>query len=71
MEGSYVHQFRVSSFCGTGGCVDVAVLDGGIVAVRDSKDATLPELHYTSDEWIAFIRGVKAGEFDFDLPPGQ
>lgn len=60
--------FRRSSFCGSGGCVEVATLDGGIIAVRDSKDPAIPEHHYTADEWVAFIHGVKAGEFDFGLP---
>lgn len=60
--------FRRSSFCGTGGCVEVASLPGGMVAVRDSKDLTVPQHLYTHAEWVAFVQGVKAGQFDFDLP---
>lgn len=59
--------FRRSSFCASGGCVEVAPLASGMVAVRDSKDLSLPEQVYTADEWAAFVQGVKAGEFDFGL----
>lgn len=55
--------FRVSSFCGGGGCVEVAVLDGGQVAVRDTKDPR-HTLVYTATEWRDFVLGVKNGEFD-------
>jgi hypothetical protein len=43
--------------------VEVAMTDGGI-AVRDSKRPDSPVLSYDRDEWIAFVEGVKAGEFD-------
>lgn len=63
--------FVRSSFCHSGSCVEVApVLNGGI-AVRDSKNASLPQLVYTTEEWVAFLRGVKAGEFDFGLVADQ
>ena len=32
--------------------------------VRDSKDTAGPVLAFTAAEWVAFVRGVKAGEFD-------
>jgi hypothetical protein len=35
--------------------------------VRDTKNMHQPELRYTTEEWAAFVRGVKAGEFDFGL----
>jgi hypothetical protein len=44
-------------------CVEVAVRTAG-VAVRDSKDPGGPELRFTAAEWDAFVRGVRAGEFD-------
>ncbi len=44
-------------------CVEVAFVDDAI-AVRDSKNPTGPALVYTREEWIAFIGGVKDGEFD-------
>lgn len=60
-------HWRKSSFSnGNGGdCVEVADLDDGRCAVRDTKDhGNGPTLVFTSREWIAFIAGVKAGEFD-------
>ncbi|GGN96545.1 hypothetical protein GCM10010112_87890 [Actinoplanes lobatus] len=47
-----------------GNCVEVARNLPDIVAVRDSKDRRGPALIFTSDEWIAFLAGVKTGEFD-------
>lgn len=44
-------------------CVDVD-FDSATVTVRDDKDPSGPELHFTHPEWAAFIDGVKAGEFD-------
>jgi hypothetical protein len=46
-----------------GQCVEVADL-GDAVAVRDSKDPSGPVLVFTPDEWAAFVRGAKDGEFD-------
>jgi hypothetical protein len=58
-------QYRKSSFCGHPGCVEVAALgDTAGVTLRDSKDASSPELTFTVQEWEAFVAGVKAGEFD-------
>jgi hypothetical protein len=62
--------FRRSSFCGSGSCVEVAQLENGWVALRDSKNPGAPEHRFDRDEWIAFTRGVRAGEFDFPAPRG-
>jgi hypothetical protein len=35
-----------------------------MVTVRDSKVTVSPILRFTIDEWRAFIRGVRAGEFE-------
>jgi Domain of unknown function (DUF397) len=58
-----------SSFCESGECVDVDAfqVDGDQkVQVRNSSFA-----HFTSifdrSEWDAFIKGVKAGEFDWEV----
>ncbi|WP_433392058.1 DUF397 domain-containing protein [Micromonospora sp. KLBMP9576] len=50
-----------------GSCVEAGpVLDGsGRVAVRHSKARDAATIIYTSDEWTAFLGGVKDGEFDF------
>ncbi|MGH3797038.1 MAG: DUF397 domain-containing protein [Pseudonocardiaceae bacterium] len=49
---------------GNGGCcVEVAGLEGGSRAVRDSKDPAGPVLTFTAQGWIAFTAGVRSGEF--------
>jgi hypothetical protein len=59
--------WRKSSFSGSGGngdgCVEVAVLPGGI-AVRDTKDRALPPHHHSSEAWSEFLAGIRAGEFE-------
>ncbi|MBW0113928.1 DUF397 domain-containing protein [Pseudonocardia abyssalis] len=58
-------EFRTSSFCNLGECVEVGQSPDGSVIVRDTKDADRSRtLTFTNDEWTAFVRGVKAGEFD-------
>jgi Domain of unknown function (DUF397) len=58
-------RWRTSSFSGNNGvCVEVADLDGGYRAVRDSKNPAGPALMFTVSEWAAFTTGVRAGEFD-------
>jgi hypothetical protein len=59
-------RWFTSSFSGgnEGGCVEVAFLPGGDVAVRDTKDRTLVPHRYTPAEWDAFVAGVRAGAFD-------
>jgi hypothetical protein len=49
---------------GNATCVEVADLDGGHRAVRDSKDPNGPVLRFNPDEWAAFVGGVRDGEFD-------
>lgn len=56
--------FRKSSFSANSGCVEVCRLPDGRIALRDSKDVSLPPHHFTAAEWIAFLAGVRAGEFD-------
>lgn len=55
--------FKSSHSQGDAACVEVAFLDGGSVAVRDSKNRTGPALVFTSAEWTAFLAGARAGEF--------
>lgn len=56
-------EWRTSSFCKADQpmCVEVAHVDDGAVMVRDAEGY---HLRYTREEWDAFVRGVKAGEFD-------
>jgi Domain of unknown function (DUF397) len=58
-----VLQWRKSSSSGTGDCVEVAI-DRSHVHLRDSEQPAGAQLHLTHAEWNAFVRGVKAGEFD-------
>jgi Domain of unknown function (DUF397) len=46
------------------GCIEVGRLANGQIAFRDSKDRSWPMLIFTNDEWLAFVAGVRAGEFD-------
>lgn len=58
-------HWRKSSYSGTAGnCIEVAELDRGARAVRDSKDPAGPALTFTADEWSAFAARMGAGEFD-------
>ena len=58
-------DWRTSSHSqGQGECVEVADLDDGGRAVRDSKDRTGPMLRFAAAEWTAFRSGVRGGEFD-------
>jgi hypothetical protein len=60
-----VIEFKVSSFCNFGGCVEVGQAPDGTVVVRDAKDPQRPaSLAFDRTEWAAFVDGVKAGEFD-------
>lgn len=47
----------------SGDCVEVADNLPEVVAVRDSKDRSGPVLTFSRSEWLAFVEGVKAGEF--------
>jgi hypothetical protein len=44
-------------------CVEVADLNGGHRAVRDSKNPTGPALIFTVAGWSTFTAGVRTGEF--------
>ncbi len=62
-------QFQTSSYTHKGGiinrCVMVATTDKGR-AIRDTKDTKKNKttLFFNPEEWDAFIKGVKNGEFD-------
>jgi hypothetical protein len=60
-------EWRKSSYDANNGCVEVAFVDDGGVAIRDSKNRSGSLLFFQSHEWMAFLRGVRAGEFDVDL----
>jgi uncharacterized protein DUF397 len=59
--------WRKSSFSGSGGassgCVEVAPLPGGGVAVRDTKDRSREAHLHSTAAWTTFLAGVRNGEF--------
>lgn len=58
-------RWRKSRHSGAiGNCVEVAALDGGEVAMRNSRDPQGTALIYTRAEIAAFVAGAKDGEFD-------
>jgi len=67
-EHDITHAAWIASrACNNSACVQVAHLPGGMVAVRDSKDIARPAHIFDSEEWSAFVAGVKAGEFDLPV----
>jgi hypothetical protein len=59
-------NWHKSSYSDNTGCVSVAPLPDGGMAVRDDKHPDGPSnfLSFNPDEWGAFIEGAKRGEFD-------
>jgi Domain of unknown function (DUF397) len=57
-------QWIRSRACSADGCVEVAHLPGGMVALRDSKDTGKAAHLFDREEWVAFIAGARNGEFD-------
>ncbi|MEV4271684.1 DUF397 domain-containing protein [Micromonospora aurantiaca (nom. illeg.)] len=47
-----------------GACVEVATNHPGIVAVRDSKDASGPVLTYPANDWATFVAAIRCGNLD-------
>ncbi len=56
--------WRKSSFSGVNGCIEVAPLGQGRLALRDSKNPDDGFFVYNAHEWQSFLLGVRAGEFD-------
>jgi uncharacterized protein DUF397 len=53
-----------SSASSVTGCVEVAHLPDGLVALCDSKDISKAPHVFNRREWSAFLAGVRNGEFD-------
>jgi hypothetical protein len=49
------------------GCVEIAHLPDGGVALRDSKDRSKAPHVYDRHEWECFLIGAKNGEFDLPV----
>ena len=59
-----------SSFSGdNGGCLEVAFLDSGRVALRDNEDLDNPPFVVSRHVWQCWLDGARQGEFD--LPGGS
>jgi hypothetical protein len=56
--------WRKSSFSGGNGCVEVAPIGGGSVALRDSKHPERGYFVYDAHEWESFLLGARNNEFD-------
>lgn len=56
--------FKSSDSGGGSECLEVMLLEGGGVNVRDSKDPNGPVLAFSDAEFRAFVGGAKKGEFD-------
>jgi hypothetical protein len=57
-------EWRKSSYSANGSsCVEVATNLPGIIAVRDSKDREGPALVFATEQWLAFLDGLRADEF--------
>lgn len=54
--------FRTSSFCCSGECVAVAFISGGVLVRHHHGPG--PTLEFSNTEWIAFVEGVRRGDFD-------
>ncbi|MFA7763301.1 MULTISPECIES: DUF397 domain-containing protein [unclassified Streptomyces] len=51
---------RSSRSTGMNNCVEAAVLDGGLLAVRDSKRTDGPAVLFTGPAWTGFLASVRA-----------
>jgi hypothetical protein len=57
--------WRKASFSASNGqCVEVAALRDGRVAMRNSNHPAAGAVFFTRAEMDAYLKGVKAGEFD-------
>ena len=63
-------QWKKSSFCRTDTpmCTEVDGLDEDYVHVRNSRNPHTV-VSFDRGEWLAFIDGVKAGDFDLKTAP--
>jgi hypothetical protein len=57
-------RWRSASRCADSLCLEVSVLPGGDVALRNSLTPDLVPTVVTPREWRVFVEAVKAGEFD-------
>ena len=63
-DRSAVRWIKSSMSNGATQCVETTSIKEGEILVRNSRDPEGPILAFTKAEWVAFIAGAKAGEFD-------
>lgn len=56
-------NWRVALRCNGGACIRVAPR-GSQIIIGDSKSPNGPVLTYSRDEWLAFVDGIRQGDFD-------
>lgn len=56
-------DWRISRLCESGACVGVA-RQGEFVLIGNTSDPEALVSRFTSQEWRAFVAGVKLGDFD-------
>jgi len=59
-----IRWIKSSVSTGNGACFEVATVKQDEILVRNSRDPEGPILSFTKAEWVAFLAGAKAGEFD-------
>ncbi|MGH3585261.1 MAG: DUF397 domain-containing protein [Pseudonocardia sp.] len=63
LTGVIWRKSSVSGNQSNGGCVEVAALPDGGVAVRDTKDRSRTPHRHSAQAWRTFLAGVRGGEF--------
>lgn len=64
MSNTTLNWRKSSKSVGQGACVELAKLDTGEIAMRNSNRPNLGYITFTQDEVDAFLEGAKACEFD-------
>jgi hypothetical protein len=62
MSGTDVADWRRSTYCSSGGCVEVA-REGQDIVVRNSTDGD-NVVAFAPDAWTDFVQAIRDGEFD-------
>jgi hypothetical protein len=55
--------WRVARDCDGGSCIRVAP-HAGMILIGDTKNPDGPVLSYSHAEWVAFVNGIRQGDFE-------